>query len=145
MGKIIGIMNNRTETNCYPTAGQLERNVSQRLSNLYGKQFGHRPTRVDCHLQGNKLIICLEDVITPVEQLLLESQSSALGGQVRTFIDQTIKPKLQELVEEILQVSVTLCLYDTAIDANYAGAIVVLANTPKTRIPKSSLKRRAIG
>ncbi len=134
--------NNNTDINFYPTAGQLERNVSQRLSSLYGNQFGHRPGKVDCHLLGNKLVISLENVMTPIERLLIETQSSTLGVQLRTFIDETIKPKLQELVEEVFQANVTLCIYDTAIDADYAGAIVVFADTPKTRTAKSSLKRR---
>lgn len=135
-------MSNNTDSNSYPTAGQLERNISQKLGAFYSSQFGHRPSKIDCHLLGNKLVISLENVITPIEKLLAGSSSPTLGEELRTFVDEAIKPKLEELVEEIFQVGVTLCLYDTAVDADYAGAIVVLANTPKTRIPKSSLKRR---
>ncbi|MGD1918491.1 MAG: DUF2294 domain-containing protein [Pleurocapsa sp.] len=135
-------MNNNIDKNSYPTAGQLERNISQRLSTLYGNQVGHRPSKVDCHLFGNKLVISLENVITPVEKLLLETKSSNLEVNIRTLIDGTIKPKLKELVEEIFQVGVTLCLYETSIDADYAGAIIVLEDKPKTRVAKSSLKRR---
>lgn len=125
----------------YPTAGQLERDVSQKVRALYRHQFGHQPSRVDCHLLENKLIISLEDVITPIEKLLVEAQSSNLVIQLRNFIDETIKPKLQELVEEIFQISVTNCLYDTAIETGYAGAIVVLDRAPQVRRSRSTNKK----
>ena len=94
-------MSTELNTQSYPTAGQLERDISQQVRSLYRNQFGHQPSRVDCHLLGNKLVISLEDVITPIEKLLVEAQSSALVTQVRSFIDEAIKPKLQDLVEEI--------------------------------------------
>ncbi|MEO0926596.1 MAG: DUF2294 domain-containing protein [Cyanobacteria bacterium J06643_13] len=125
----------------YPTAGQLERIISQKVRALYRQQLGHQPTRVDCHLLGNKLVISLENVVTPLEKLLAEAQSSILIDQVRAFIDQTMKPLLQKLVEEISQVNVVNCLYDTAIETGYAGAILVFANPPQVRRSKSSLKR----
>ncbi|MEL6786935.1 MAG: DUF2294 domain-containing protein, partial [Cyanobacteria bacterium J06607_15] len=108
---------------------------------LYRQQLGHQPTRVDCHLLGNKLVISLENVVTPLEKLLAEAQSSILIDQVRAFINQTMKPLLQKLVEEISQVNVVNCLYDTAIETGYAGAILVFANPPQVRRSKSSLKR----
>ncbi|MEL6578340.1 MAG: DUF2294 domain-containing protein [Cyanobacteria bacterium J06621_12] len=125
----------------YPTAGQLERTISQKVRALYRNQFGHQPSRVDCHLLGNKLIISLEDVITPIEKLLAEAQSFVLVDQIRTFIDKTIKPKLQSLVEEISQTNVVNCLYDTAIETGYAGAILVFAHPPQVRHPRSSLRK----
>ena len=121
------------DRNSFPTAGQLEREISQKIRSLYRNQFGHQPSRVECHLLSNKLMISLEDVITPIEQLLVETNSSSLVSQVRDFIDEIIKPKIQELVEEIFQVSVVHCLYDTAIETGYAGAILVLANPPQVR------------
>ena len=125
-------MNANTQIS-YPTAGQLERTISQQVRALYRRQFGHQPSKVECHLMGNKIILSLEDVITPVEKLLIEAQSSNLVIQIRRFIDNTIKPKLQKLIEEISQVNVIKCFYDTEIDSGCAGAIVVLASPPKVR------------
>lgn len=127
------VMGTDLDTNSFPTAGQLEREISQKIRSLYRNQFGHQPSRVECHLLSNKLVISLEDVITPIEKLLVEANSSNLVAQVRNFIDETIKPKIQELVEEISHVSVINCLYDTAIETGYAGAIVILANPPQIR------------
>lgn len=133
-------IDNNLNTCSYPTAGQLERAISQQVRALYRNQFGHQPSRVDCHLLGNKLVISLEDVITPLEKLLAEAQSSALR-EVREFIDNTIKPKLRQLVEEISQVSVINCLYDTAVDSGCAGAIVILASPPLVRRSKVMLNK----
>ena len=135
-------MSLNSDTISYPTVGQLEREISQKVRALYRNHLGHQPSKVDCHLLGNKLVISLEDVITPIEKLLIEARSSNLVAQLREFIDETIKPKIQEIVEEIFQVNVTNCLYDTAISTGCAGAIVILANPPQTRLPKSA--RRSI-
>lgn len=121
----------------YPTAGQLERDMSQKVRSMYRKQFGHQPSKVECHLLGNKLMISLEGVITPIEKFLVEGESIHLVQQVRSCIDETVKPKIQELVEEIFQVGVINCLYDTAISTGCAGAILILADTPQTRRAKS--------
>ncbi len=128
--------------NIYPTAGQLERATSQRVRALYSQKYGHQPSKVDCHLLGNKVIISLEDVITPIEKLLVETASSSLVKQVRSFIDEAIKPQLQELVAETFQVNVIDCLYDTAIDTGCSGAIVILADVPQVRRPKSFYKKK---
>lgn len=135
-------MSSDLDLNTYPTAGQLERATSQRVRALYRQKYGHQPSKVDCHLLGNKVIISLEDTITPIEKLLVEAQSSSLVTQVRSFIDEAIKPQLQELIEDIFKVNVTNCFYDTAIDTGCAGAIVILANVPQVRSPKSSSKRK---
>ena len=132
-------MSNITDINSYPTVGQLERTISQQVRSLYRNQFGHQPSKVDCHLLGNKIVISVEDVITPIEKLLFEGQSSSLTIQVRAFIDETIKPKLQMLIENISQVSVTSCFYDTAIDTGCAGAIFILADPPQVR-PRTKSK-----
>lgn len=130
-------MNTNSDINSYPTAGQLERTISQKVRALYRSQFGHQPSRVECYLLENKVVISLEDVITPLERLLEEAQSFALVGQIRNFIDLTIKPMLRELIEEVFQVSAIDCLYDTEPQTGCAGAIVILENPPLIR-PKSA-------
>lgn len=135
-------MNANIQTVSHPTIGQLERTISQKVRALYRNQFGHQPSKVECHLVGNKIILSLEDVITPLEKLLAEAQSSNLVIQIRSFIDDIIKPKLQELIEEISQVNVVNCLYDTEINSGCAGAIVILANPPHVRPSRSATKAK---
>ena len=134
-------MSTDSNTNTYPTAGQIERAISQKVRSLYRQQFGHQPSHVNCHLLDKMVIISLEDTITPIERLLIEGDTSGLVSNVRAFIDCTIKPKLKELVEETSQVNVINCLYDTAMETGYAGAIVTLEQSPQIRRPKSSFRK----
>ena len=52
-------MSQELSTSLCPTAGQLERDISQKVRALYRNQFGHQPSRVDCHLINNKLVIAI--------------------------------------------------------------------------------------
>ena len=133
---------NTVDNSLVPTAGQLERDISQKVRTLYRQQFGHQPNKVDCHLLGNKLVISMEGVVTPLERLLLEAQSLDLVERVRSFIVLTIKPEIQKLVEEVFDVNVINCLYDTVTNTGCAGAILILATPPKVRRAKNSIKRR---
>ena len=127
----------------YPTAGQLERTISQKVRALYRSQFGHQPSKVECHILDNKVVISLENTITPIEKLLEEAQASTLANQIRNFINLTIKPELQKLIEEVSQVNAIECLYDTEPRTGCAGAIVILANPPQLRTSKAkSLKKK---
>ena len=130
-------MSQELGTDLYPTVGQLERAISQKVRALYRNQFGHQPSRVDCHLVSNKFVIFLEDVTTPIEKLLVEAHSLNLVIQVREFVDEAIKPKLKELIEGISQVEVINCLYDTEIEAGHAGAIFILDRPPRIRRSRS--------
>jgi uncharacterized protein YbcI len=121
---------------CYPTVGQLERDISQKINTLYHNQFNHRVSKVNCHLLENKVVIFCEDVITPTEKILLEAPSFYLKHQVRTFLDSSIKEKIEELIEKILQVKVNNCVYNTIVETASAVGIVMLADSPQVRVKR---------
>ena len=125
---------------CYPTAGQIERTISQKTNALYHHQFAHRASRVDCHLFDNKIIILGKEVITPIEKILLEASSIDLVHQVRALLDSSLKTKLEELIEEIVGVKVKNCTYNTDLNNNSAVAIIILADAPKLRPKKAHLR-----
>ncbi|MGK7948474.1 MAG: DUF2294 domain-containing protein [Xenococcaceae cyanobacterium] len=125
---------------CYPTAGQIERSISQKINTLYHHQLAHRASKVDCHLFDNKIIIFGEEVITPIEKILLEASSIDLVHQVRTLLDSSIKTKLEELIEEIVGVKVKKCIYNTDLGTNSTIAIIILAHAPKLRPKKAKLR-----
>ena len=131
-------MNIDHQQNCYPTAGQLERDISQKVNTLYYEQFGHRANKVDCHLLDRKIIIFCEDVITPTEKILLEASSLPLSYQVRTFLDSSIKVKIEELIEKIVQVKVNSCIYNTTVETASSVAIVILEDSPPVRVKKTN-------
>jgi len=55
--------------NTLPTAGQLERQLSQALQSFYRQQFGHSIRKITCHLFTDKVAIIAEDTVTKVEKI----------------------------------------------------------------------------
>ena len=134
----IKIMSFIQDRDCYPTVGQLERDISQKINALYYSQFAHRASKVDCHLFDRKIIILCEEVITPIEKLLLEAPSLYLIHQVRGFLDSSLKTKIEDLIEKIVRVKVIDCVYNTNINNNSAVGIILLANSPQVRSKKNT-------
>lgn len=128
-----------------PTAGQLERSLSQKLQTLYRKELGHSPERIVCQLFETKLAIILEGSITQPEKFLANDGQTELAEQVRDRIDEAIRPQLKDLVEEVLGVAVIDILSDATLETERTGLIVVLAEIPIVRnmnsIPKVKSNR----
>ncbi|HEY9772038.1 MAG TPA: DUF2294 domain-containing protein [Coleofasciculaceae cyanobacterium] len=133
------------QINSYPTVGQLEREIAQKINSLYYIQFSHRASRVDCHLFDRKLIIFFEDVITAVEQTLRGAATSTVNlDQVRTLLDAAIKPKMEQLIQDITQVQVNRFIYNTNSETGSAIAIVILASAPQVRHKKSNRRKNVL-
>lgn len=124
-----------TQESSKPTRGQLERTLSQRLQALYRDQLGHQPGKVMCQLFDEKVAIILEDSITPPEQLLADRGQADLAQQVRSELDEAIKPQLRALIEEVLSVPVLDLLSDATLETGRTGIIAVLEVTPEVRNP----------
>ncbi|WP_299412837.1 DUF2294 domain-containing protein [Acaryochloris sp. IP29b_bin.148] len=116
-----------------PTKGQLERSLSQKVQALYRNQLGQQPTKVSCQLCDEKLIIILEDSLTPPEQILAQKGQADLAEEVRTNLDDFMKPKLKSLVEEVSGVTVTDLLSDVTLESGLTGIIAMLEKTPMVR------------
>jgi uncharacterized protein YbcI len=134
-----------TTTTSNPTRGQVERTLAQRIQALYREQLGHQPSKVSCQLNDRNLVIVLEDSITQPEQLLAHTGRQQLAEQVRSDLDDAIKPQIKELIEEILNVHVIELLSDATLETGRSGIIAVLSNTPDVRnSPSNSRLRRKI-
>ena len=117
----------------YPTRGQLERTLSQRIQALYRNQLEHQPSRVTCQLFDEKLAIILEDSITQPEQLLVNNGQAELAEKVRAELDDVLQPQLKELIEEIVGVSVVDLLTNAKLEKGRTATVVILANPPQIR------------
>ena len=117
----------------YPTRGQLERTLSQRIQALYRNQLEHQPSRVTCQLFDEKLAIILEDSITQPEQLLVNNGQTELAEKVRAELDDVLQPQLKELIEEIVGVSVVDILSNAKLETGRTATVVILANPPQIR------------
>ncbi|MBE9205086.1 DUF2294 domain-containing protein [Nostoc sp. LEGE 06077] len=128
----------------YPTIGQLEREIAQRISALYYEQLGQRPSQVICHFFDTELVISLEKSATQVEMTLISGGYDNLAEQVRLFLDKIIKKQLQDLIEEIIGKPILDLMSNTNLVTGRTGIIVVLQQIPEVRnpesIPKANLK-----
>jgi uncharacterized protein YbcI len=125
-----------TDSNC-PTRGQLERNLSQRIQSFYRQQLGHQPSKVTCQLFKEKLAIIIEDSVTPAEQLLAKEGDEDFAERVRTSLGEIIKPQIEALIKEVLEIDVTDLLSDATLETGRTGIIAILAKTPQVRNPES--------
>jgi len=114
------------------TQGQTERTLSQRIQTLYRTHLGLHPSKVTCQLMDEKVAIVLENSVTRPEQILAEADET-LAQQVRKDLDAAIRPQLQELVQEVLNVDVLDILSDTTSETGRMGIIIILAKNPTVR------------
>lgn len=115
------------------TRGQVERTISQRIQALYRDRLGHQPSKVTCELFEDKLTIVLENSITPAEQLLLQEGKEESVEQLRSDLDEVIRPQLKAEIEEILGMSVLDLLSDSTLETGRMGLIAVLESVPSLR------------
>lgn len=120
-------------TTSTPTRGQIQRTLAQRIQALYRDQLGHQPSKVTCQLSDQSLTIILEDSITQPEQLLAQTGREKLAEQVRSDLDEAIKPLLQKLIEDTLNVNVVELLSDATLETGRTGIIALLTDIPNIR------------
>ncbi len=117
----------------YPTRGQIERTLSQRIQALYRTQLEHQPSRVVCQIFDGKIAIILEDSITQPEQILVNNGQEELAEQVRAKLDDVLEPQLKTLIEEVVGVPVIDLLSDAKLETGRTATIVILAEMPQLR------------
>lgn len=127
-------------SNSIPTSGQLERTLSQRIQAFYRDNLGHQPSKVMCQLFDQKLAIIMENSITISENFLITKGNKTLAEEVRSSLNEAIKPQLKALIEKILKVEVVDLLSDATLETGRTGIIAVLNDSPqvsnKQAIPK---------
>ncbi|MBD1937339.1 DUF2294 domain-containing protein [Microcoleus sp. FACHB-68] len=121
-----------------PTRGQLERLLSQRIQALYRTHLEHKPSKIDCQINEDKIIIVLNDSFTKAEKLLAENGQEGLAEQVHAELDEVILPLLKALIEEVLEISVLDLLSNAKLKTGRSGTIALLASTPQFRAPASA-------
>ncbi len=119
----------------YPTRGQLERTLSQRIQALYRTRLEHQPSRVTCQIFDEKIAIIMEESITQPEQILFESGQEQLAEQVRSELDDALQPELKALIEETIGVAVIDILSNAKLETGRTATVAILANPPQVRNP----------
>jgi uncharacterized protein YbcI len=115
-----------------PTRGQLERSLSQQIQKLYREELGHSTGKIVCQLRDDQLTIIIESSLTQPEQLLLQECEPKRVEQLRSDLDNAVRPKLIALVEERLQREVVDLMSDTTLETGRSGFVVVLSEESST-------------
>ena len=123
-----------------PTRGQLERSLSQQIQRLYREELGHSTGKVICQIRDEQLTIVIESSLTQPEQLLLQEFEPERVEQLRSDLDDVVRPKLISLVEEYLQRTVIDLMSDTTLETGRTGFVVVLSDESSTPAHEQPLK-----
>lgn len=131
----------------FPTVGELERCLSQKIQALYRQRLGQSSTAVLCHLFGQELVIILENSTTQVEKYLSHRGASGLSLEVREVLNQQLKQEIANLIESILHINVRGMLIDTSTGLERTGIIAALSETPSVcnpdTLPKTTAYKQA--
>ena len=116
-----------------PTFKQLERDLSQKIRELYNMEMNFSPQRVTCKLFSRYLAIVVDEALTPLEKSLIARGEKDLIAQLRRETSSIFRPKLIKLIEDTVGVSTVEILTNTTLIGNKTGTLVVLSELPKTR------------
>lgn len=116
-----------------PTAGQLQRHLTQQFQRLYREQLNHATGKITCQLIDDKLLLVIEDSVTKPEQLLVENGDTALAEQVRTDLVTALRPQIVEIAEQALDRKVVDIMTDATLETGRTGIVIVLSAPPDIR------------
>ncbi|NJL44767.1 MAG: DUF2294 domain-containing protein [Leptolyngbyaceae cyanobacterium SM2_3_12] len=130
-----------------PTRGQLERTLSQQFQKLYRQHLDHATGKISCQLSSHQLTVIVEDSLTQPEQLLLDESSPDLVEQVRSDLDDVIRPKIITLVESVLGKAVIDIMSETTLTTGRTGIVIVLEDRaePKDQRPVADTATVSLG
>ncbi len=102
-----------------------EKFLGEQIKKIYAQELEQELSQVSCHFDDRVLVITLEGVITPPEQLLNRNNYVQLVHRVRGELDRIIQSKIKALIEQTINVKITDFLCDTAIETGRTGVIVI--------------------
>ena len=119
------------------TAGQVEREISQKMQALYKNKLGHQTGRITCQLFDAKVAIVLENSLTQPVKLLFEENRNELAQQMRNDLNDALQPLVKTLIEDIIGVAVIDLLSDTSLSTGRTAVIGILERVPDIRNPEA--------
>lgn len=103
---------------------------SQQIQDLYQRLLGCEPSRITYQQFGDQLAIAISGVVTRPEQILVARGKYGLAQQVRSSLDEILRPHLKALIEETTHAAVIDLLTTTHIETGHASVVALLANPP---------------
>lgn len=124
-----------TPSTLLPTAGQIQRHLTQQFQRLYREQLNHATGKITCQLIDDKLLLVIEDSVTKPEQLLVQNGDAALAEQVRADLATALRPQIIQIAEEALDRQVVDILTDATLETGRTSIVIILSEPPDLRPP----------
>ncbi|EDX84651.1 hypothetical protein S7335_2348 [Synechococcus sp. PCC 7335] len=119
------------EAQTRPIIDELLRTTSAAIMQLYEERLGKPPRLVSCNLISDRLVVWIEDSITPVEKFLF-SEGNQEAQRLCSTVDRLMYQRLAALVERHLKVSVITMTADTCYENGCTGLIAKLSMLSST-------------
>ncbi|MEM6403235.1 MAG: Na-translocating system protein MpsC family protein [Cyanobacteria bacterium P01_D01_bin.116] len=107
----------------------LEQTLSERIKFIFYQQLGHQLQEIQCNLLENKLIIVIKQALTKPELLLIKNGREAIAKEVRNSIEEILRPKLKNIIEEVTENEITEIFFSTHLDSNYLSLIALFVDS----------------
>jgi uncharacterized protein YbcI len=104
---------------------KLESVLSEKIKNLYEERLTQPINKIYYHVFEQTIAIVIEGSVTQVERFLIDRDRASLAQQIRLAIDSNLCSQIKNSIEENLNVTVVDLLFDTSINTNRTGVIVV--------------------
>lgn len=114
-----------------PIINELLRTTSAAITQLYEERLGKPPRLVSCDLISNRLVVWIEESITPVEKFLF-AEGNQEAQRLCSTVDRLMYQRLTTLVERHWKVSVITMTVDTCYEHGCTGLIAKLSALPTT-------------
>jgi uncharacterized protein YbcI len=120
----------------------MEAAVCQGVVRVEQELIGRGPKDMGAHLRGDLLVVRLQGVLSASEQQLTKSltdgKGRALLKQVRTYLIEMARPRLEAMVEEATGVEVLSLHHDISTVTGEEVILFTLARSPDCRETKKT-------
>ncbi len=110
------------------TSNHVEKSLSQQIKSIFHKQLGHRIDEIHCNFLDNKLVIVIQEALTKPELLLIKNGHETIAKEVRSSIEEILRPQLKNLIEEVTEIEITQILFASHLDANCVSLIALFVD-----------------
>jgi uncharacterized protein YbcI len=112
------------------------------ITRLHRERYGRGATTTRTLFQGNRIVVFLEDIYTPLERTLIEAGDWEQVKETRQSFQMAMRVSFNEAVEEITGRKVAAFMSQVHLDPDMAAEIFVLSpngeNTPADQPAESA-------
>lgn len=123
------------------TQGEIEAAISKAMGRFEQDHMGRGPRNVHTFLNGDFLVVRLQDVLTVAEEQLVRTRALDKGRdlvkQVRTQLIEIARPLLETLIHEITGVKLLSLHHDISTSTGEEVVIFTMASTVPVRDKKA--------